>query len=122
MDVEISQALLNNGLTFLSVSTGIVVLIVGGFLVKLLFDASKLVQNAAQTTEILNTELKPVLTELNKTIKSFNGIVQNTGEGMSNVKLGLESVLSKTKLLSGNILSGFLKGFLTVYSFFSKKN
>lgn len=121
MNVEISQALLNNGLTFLAISTGIVVLIVGGFLVKLLFDLSKLVKNANVTTELLNTELKPTLKELNQTLESVNRIVQNTGEGMGNVKLGLENVLNRTKILSGNILSGFLRGFLTVYSLFGKK-
>ncbi len=121
MSVEVSQTVLNNGLTFLAISTGIVVLVVGGFLTKLLFDLSKLAKNATETTEILNTELKPTLNELNQTLKSFNSIVQNTGVGVGNVKLGLENILTKTKLLSGNVMGGFLKGFMTVYSLFAKK-
>ena len=121
MDIEVSQALLNNGLTFLAIATGIIVLIVGGFLTKLIIDLSKLAQNANDTTTILNTELKPTLNELNQAIKSFNEIVQNTGEGMGNVKLGLENVISRTKLLSGSLFGGFLKGFMAVYSFLSKK-
>ncbi len=121
MELEISQTILNNGLTFLAIATGIVVIVVGIFLAKLLFDLSKLAKNATDTTIMLNTELEPTIKELNQTIKSFNDIVQNTGEGMGNVKLGLENVLTKTKLLSGNILGGFLKGFMTVYTLFSKK-
>lgn len=121
MEIEVSQAMLNNGLTFLAIATGVIVIVVGGFLAKLLFDLSKLTQNASNTTVMLNTELEPTIKELNQTIKSLNEIVQNTGEGMGNVKLGLENVLTKTKLLSGNILGGFLKGFMTVYTLFSKK-
>ena len=121
MDIEMSQVVLNNGLTFLVISTGIMVLIVGGFIIKLLIDLSKLAKNANETTILVNTELKPTLTELNKTLKSVNEIVQNTGEGVGNMKLGLESVLKKTKLLSGNILNGLLKGFIGAYTLFCKK-
>ncbi len=121
MNIEISQVALNNGLTFLAVSTGIMVLVVGGFLIKLLIDLSKLAKNANVTTELINTELKPTLNELNKTLKSVNEIVQNTGEGVGNMKLGLESVIKKTKLLSGNIFSGILKGFIGAYTLFCKK-
>ena len=121
MNVEVSQALLNNGLTFLAISTGVIVIIVGGFLVKLLLDLSKLAQNANTTTELLNTELKPTLKELNQTLKSVNEIVQNTGEGMGNVKIGLENIFNKTKILSGNILGGMLKGFMTAYTLLAKK-
>ncbi len=121
MSIEISENILNGGLAFLAISGGIIVLVVGIYLAKLLYDISKLAQNINQTTTIVNGELKPTLDELNKAIKSFNSIVQNTGEGMGNVKLGLENVLAKTKLLSGNLVSGFLKGFLTVYSLLGKR-
>lgn len=121
MSVEISESVLNYGLTFLAISGGVVLLIIGGFLAKLLFDCSKLTQNVKVTTDIVNGELKPTLDELNRALKSFNDIVQNTNEGMGNVKTGLENILTKTKLLSGNIVSGFLKGFLTVYTLLGKK-
>ncbi len=121
MEYQISQIALNNGLTFLAVSTAIVLIVVGGFLVKLLMDLSVLAKNVNETSEILNEELKPTLNELNKTITSFNALVQNTGEGMGNVKIGLENAISKTKLFSQNIFGGFLKGFMTVYTLFCKK-
>lgn len=121
MDFESSQLLLNQGLTFLYISSGLFLLVVGGFLVKLIYDLSILARNANQTTTIINTELKPTLDELNKTIKSFNEIIQNTGEGVGNMKLGLENVISKTKLVSGSLFGGLVKGFMTVYSLFCKK-
>ena len=121
MDFESSQLLLNQGLTFLYISSGLFLLVVGGFLVKLIYDLSILARNANQTTTIINTELKPTLDELNMTIKSFNEIIQNTGEGVGNMKLGLENVISKTKLVSGSLFGGLVKGFMTVYSLFCKK-
>ena len=121
MEYQLSQIALNNGLTFLAISTAIVLIVVGGFLVKLLMDLSDLAKNVNTTSEILNAELKPTLNELNKTLTSFNELVQNTGEGVGNVKLGLENALSKTELFSQNLFGGFLKGFMTVYTLFCKK-
>ena len=55
---------LNHGLTFLVWATGVVVIVVAGFLVKLLFDLSVLAKNLKETSNIVNTELKPTLKEL----------------------------------------------------------
>lgn len=121
MSIEISQVILNNGLTFLAIATGIVVLVVAGFLVKLLIELSTLTKNVNETSIMLNTELKPTLKELNETIHSINSLVQSTDEGVGNVKLGLENALTKTKAFSESIFGGFLKGFMTVYSIFKRK-
>jgi predicted PurR-regulated permease PerM len=117
MSIEISEAVLNYSLVSLAVM-GVITL---GFLAKLFYDCSKLAQNANKTTEIVNSELKPTLDELNTALKSFNNIVKNTGDGVDSVKLGLTNIVAKTKLFSGNLMSGFLKGFLAVYGLFGKK-
>lgn len=121
MSIEVSQIVLNNGLSFLAISTGIVVLVVAGFLVKLLLELTTLAKNANETSIMLNTELKPTLKELNETIHSINSLVQSTDEGVGNVKIGIENALTKTKAFSESILGGFLKGFMTVYSIFKRK-
>lgn len=121
MSVEVSQVILNHGLTFLAVATGIVVVVVAGFLVKLLVDLSTLAKNINETSILLNTELKPTLKELNETMHSINSLIQSTDEGVGNVKLGLEKALAKTKIFSENIFGGFLKGFMAVYSLFRKR-
>lgn len=121
MSVEVSQVILNHGLTFLAVATGIVVVVVAGFLVKLLLDLSTLAKNINETSILLNTELKPTLKELNETMHSINSLIQSTDEGVGNVKLGLENALANTKIFSENIFGGFLKGFMTVYSLFRKR-
>lgn len=121
MNIELSQIVLNNGLTFLVVVTAILLCVIGYFLVKLLIDLSALAKNVNETSEILNKELTPTLKELNETMRSINNIIQTTDEGVDSVKAGLSSAIAKTKELSGNILGGFLKGFMTVYSLFNKK-
>ena len=52
---------LYQGLTFLSYSTGVIVILVGVMLVKVLFDVSKLTRNIDETTTIVKTELEPTL-------------------------------------------------------------
>ncbi len=119
--MDYSQIALNNGLTFLAWVTGIVVLVVGSFLVKLLIDLSKLSKNLNETSIMLNTELKPTLSELSKTLKTVNELVQNTDKGFDSFKTSVEKVLGKTKLLSESLIGGFLKGFVSVLGLFSKR-
>ncbi len=121
MNIELSQVILNHGLTFLAVATGIVVIVIAVFLVKLLKDLSELSKNLNESSILINTELKPTLKELNETIHSINSLVQSTDEGVGNVKLSLENALTKTKTFSESIFGGFLKGFMSVYSFFNKR-
>ncbi len=121
MNVELSQVILNNGVTFLAVATGIIVIVVGWFLVKLLMDLSVLTKNLNETSILMNTELKPTLKELNETMHSINSLVQSTNDGVGNVRVGFENALTKTKAFSESLLGGFLKGFMTVYSLFIKK-
>ena len=121
MDIELSQVVLNNGLAFLTIVTAILLCVVGYYLIKLLKNLSILTKNLNETSEILNGELQPTLKELKETLRSVNSIVQNTDAGVGNVRLGITNAIAKTKEFSGNILGGFLKGFMTVYSMFSKK-
>lgn len=121
MDIELSQIILNNGLTFLIIVTAILLIVIGVYVVKLLKDVSELAKNVNETSIILNTELKPTLKELNETIHSINAIVQTTDEGVGNVKSSIENAITKTKTFSESLLGGFFKGFMTVYSLIKRK-
>lgn len=118
--MEMSQIALNQGLTFLVWATGIVVIVVAGFLVKLLFDLSTLAKNLNQTSIIVNTELKPTLNELNQTLSSINEIVKNTDKGVGDFKSAVSGFVDKTRAVSGTLFGGLIKGFTTVYSMFKK--
>jgi predicted PurR-regulated permease PerM len=118
--MELSQIALNQGLTFLVWATGIILLVVGVFLVKLLIDLSTLTKNLNQTSIIVNTELKPTLKELNQTLSSINEIVKNTDKGVGDFKSAIGKFLDKTKIVSGTLFGGLFKGFSTAYNLFKK--
>ena len=54
MNIELSQIILNNGLTFLAVVTAILLCVIGYYLVKLIKDLSVLSKNLNETSLILN--------------------------------------------------------------------
>lgn len=117
----LSQIALNQGLTFLAWVSAIVIIVVGGFLVKLLYDLSILTKNLNETTEIVNDELKPTIEELKETLHSVNAIVKNTDEGVDSIKNAVGKTINRTKNISDSIISGIIKGFTTVLSLFNKK-
>ena len=119
--MEMSQIALNQGLTFLVWTTGVVLIVVAVFLIKLLFDLSKLSKNVNQTTEILNTELKPTLEAVTETLNTVNNLVKTTDQGFDSAKSALEKLISKTKAFSGSMFVGFLKCFVSILVLFSKK-
>lgn len=119
--MEFSQIALNQGLTFLAWVSGVILIIVAGFLVKLLIDLSALVKNINQTSILLNTELKPTLNELNDTLHSINSIVKSTDRNMDTVKGLVERTLGKTKAVTGTLFSGIVKGFNVAWKMFAKK-
>ena len=118
--MELSQIALNNGLTFLVVATGIIILVVGGFLVKLMIDLSALAKNLNETSIIVNTELKPTLNSVNETLTSINEIIKSTDKGVGDFKSAVGKIVDKTKIVSGTLFGGLMKGFVTAYKLFKK--
>lgn len=126
--METSQIVLNHGLTFLAVATGVMLLIVGGFLVKLLIDISKLTKNIDETTTIVKSEIEPTLKEFNNALKSINSIAQNADKQVDSLSKLFENVLgasaiafTKAKQLSGGLIKGLVQGIVSVIKMFLKK-
>lgn len=126
--METSQIALNHGITFLAIATGIMLIIVGGFLVKLLVDLSKLTKNVDETTTIVKTEIKPTLDEFNKALKSINSIAQNADKQVDSFAKFFDSLMGasalaliKAKQISGGLFKGLAKGLFTVVKLFIKK-
>ncbi len=119
--MDFSQVALNQGLTFLAWATGIILLVVAVFLIKLLIDLSTLAKNVNETSVMLNTELKPTLNELNETLRSVNTIIKNTDNNMDSIKGAVERTFGKTKAITGTLFSGLVKGFNTAWKMFAKK-
>lgn len=119
--MDFSQIALNQGLTFLAWVTGIVILVVGGFLIKLLIDLSALSKNLNETSILINTELKPTLQEINETLHAVNTLVKSTDRNVDSFKSAVEKTFGKTKMISESIVSGVIKGFVTVMGLFTRK-
>lgn len=126
--METSQVVLNHGLTFLAVATGIMFILVGGFLIKLLWDLSKLTKNIDETTAIVKSEIEPTLKEFNDALKSINSIAQNADKQVDSFAKLIENVLgastlafNRAKELSGGLLKGAVKGLATIIKLFYKK-
>ena len=90
--METSQIILNNGLTFLAVATGIMLVVVGGFLIKLIIDLSKLAQNVDETTTVVRNELRPTLRELNESLHTVNDFMKSTDKGIDKMRDTVENV------------------------------
>ena len=118
--MEFSQIALNQGLTFLTYTTAIILIVVAGFLVKLFIDTSKTMKYLQETLNIVNEELKPTLKGINDTLTIVNDIVKSTDKGFGDVKSALSKVINKTKAISGTLLGGLINGFIGAYKMFKK--
>ena len=105
--MDTSQIALNQSLTFLSWTVGIVVFVVGIFLTKLIVDLSTLSKSLLETSKILNDELKPTIEELKNTLKSVLSITQTAEDGINKVKCAIENMNEKKKRMKDSIKSGF---------------
>ena len=118
-------AQLYQGLTFLSYSTGVIVILVGIMLVKVLFDVSTLTRNINETTTIVKTELEPTLKNVNKSVEIISGIIIKTDEGMQKVRAFLSKtpfkLLGKLSMLTGKAAKGFFSGLFSAFKLFTKK-
>ena len=112
-------------LTFFFYATGIIVILVGIMLVKVLYDLSKLTRNVDETTTIVKTELEPTLKNINKSVEIVSGVIIKADEGVQKIK----SFISKTPLkligtvtkLTGKATKGFWSGLCAAFKMFAKK-
>ena len=121
--MEIGQ--LYQGLTFLAYSSGVIIILVGIMLIKVLFDLSKLTNNINDATNIVKEELVPTLKNVNKTVEIVSGIVIKADNGVNKIKEFIANsplkILSKLSTLSGTIAKGFFGGLCAGLKIFGKK-
>ena len=100
------------------------VIIVLGFLLKLIIDSIKLVQNLDETTTMVKQEVEPTLKELSKTLENVNSLTQGADKQMIQVRKILSSFLGIGSMALGgfkNITGGFFKGVVEGIKLFSQK-
>ena len=118
-------AQLYQSLTFLAYATGVIVILVGIMLVKVLFDLSKLTKNIDETATIIKTELEPTLKNVNKSVAIVSGIIIKADEGVNKLKDAIKNsplnILAKITSVGGTITKGFFNGLCSAFKIFSKK-
>lgn len=116
---------LYQGLTFLSYSTGVIVILVGIMLVKVLFDISKLTRNVDETATIIKTELEPTLKNINKSVEIISGIIIKADEGVKKVRAFISKkplkLIGRISSLTGKAAKGFFGGLCSAFKLFAKK-
>jgi len=112
METQLSQ-----GLTFLAWTSGIFLIIVGLFVVKLLFDLSRLACNINKSAIIVKNELEPIIKNVSESTATINKMVQTTDkkvgkftETYDKVSNAVIKSVTKASALSGFFLKTALKG------------
>ena len=118
-------AQLYQSLTFLAYSTGVIVILVGAMLIKVLFGLSKLTKNVDETATIVKTELVPTLKNINKSVEIVSGIIIKADESVNKIKDAIKNsplnLLSKLTSITGTVSKGFFGGLCSAFKIFSKK-
>ena len=99
-------------------------IVMSGFIIKLLIDTSKLVQNLDETTNLIKTELEPALKEVNKIVSGLNIFKTETDGKIKIAKKVIASVLGMSTLaIFGlrNISNGLVKDFCTGLKIFMRR-
>ena len=121
--MEIGQ--LYQGLTFLAYATGIIVILVGIMLIKVLFDLSKLTNNINDTANTVKEELVPTLKNVNRSVEIVSGIIIKADAGVSRIKEFIANsplkILAKLSTIGGTVAKGFFGGLCAGLKTFGKK-
>ena len=121
--MEIAQ--LYQSLTFLAYASGVIIILVGVMLFKVLLDCSKLTNNLNETTNMLKEELLPTIKNVNKSVEIISGIIIKTDEGVNKVKEFIANsplkILAKLSTLSGTVTKSFIGGLFAGLKLFGNK-
>lgn len=106
-------ASLYQGLTFLAWTSVVFLIVVGVFIVKVLFDFSKLIELVNQTAALVKSSAEPILTDVTESVSIINRLVKRTENNVDRFKnlSGKASkvviaMISKTSVLSGIVAKG----------------
>lgn len=86
------DAQLTHGLVFLAWSSGIMILLIGLFVIKVLFDLSRLTKTINTTAEIVKNELEPTLKNVNETVEIVASRVKEANNAVTVVETKVKEV------------------------------
>src|SRR5574344_800000 len=100
-----------------------VFIVAGGFLIKLIVEMSKLVNNADNALTCFRTELEPTMKDVRNSVESIQKMIAKTDNQISDLRKYSGVILGAVGLLLGsvkNFSGGFVKGLMSVFNLFKK--
>ena len=94
----------------------VAIIVVCGFLIKLLIDLSKLIQSMTKASDMIQEELEPTLKELNEAAESVKSIAGVTKEQAENFQKTIKNIAGATSTV-GRKVQGLFDGILKGISF-----
>ena len=83
---------LTHGLVFLTWTSAIMIILVGLFVIKVLFDLSRLTKTMNSTAEIVKQELEPTLKNVSETVEIVSSRVKEANEAVAKVETKVKEV------------------------------
>ena len=100
------DAQLTHGLVFLAWTTAIMITVVGIFVIKVLFDLSRLTSTITKTAEIVKNELEPTLKNVNETVEIVSSRVKEANNAVTQVETKVKEVAKQGGKLISTIGGG----------------
>ena len=92
---------LTHGLVFLTWTSAVMLILIGIFIIKVLFDLSRLTNTMNDTANIVKTELEPTLKNVNETVE----IVSTRVKEANNIVTSVESKVKEAARQSKKVLT-----------------
>ncbi len=101
----------------------VAIVVVCGFLIKLIIDLSKLIQSMTQASNMIQEELEPTLKELNEAAESVKSIAGVTKEQAENFQKTIKNIMGATSVVGHKVqglFDGIIKGLSFGFKLFKK--
>ncbi len=88
---------LTHGLVFLTWTSAVMLILIGIFVIKVLFDLSRLTNTMNDTANIVKTELEPTLKNVNETVEIVSTRVKEANNIVTNVESKVKEAARQSK-------------------------
>ena len=97
---------LTHGLVFLTWSSAVMIILIGIFVIKVLFDLSRLTNTMNDTANIVKNEIEPTLKNVNETVEIVSTRVKEANNIVTNVEGKVKEAAREGKKLLKTIGGG----------------
>ena len=119
------DAQLTHCLVFLAVTTAVMFTVIGIFVIKVLFDLSRLTNTINSTAQIIKNELEPTLKNVNETVEIVSSRVKEANDAVTKVETKVKEVAKQggkvLTTIGGGLFAASKLAFKGISAFVSSK-